>query len=210
MTPEKLCSELNLDLEKVWNIYPYGSKIYGTSTPLSDEDFIIVFKNSLLDSGAFKDNAISNSDRTIQGTCYSRGGFIDAINNYSMPTLEAISLSSDKIIQSKFNFKLTKFDNKELVKKVITQSSASWHLADLKWKDEHKLEEPISVYTRKGIWHSLRILMFGIQFKEHQKIVDFTEANFLLSDMLKDKKFKPSNYIELRDYLTDKLKENAK
>lgn len=40
LTPEKICSELNLDLSKVLNIYPYGSKVYGTANEESDDDWI--------------------------------------------------------------------------------------------------------------------------------------------------------------------------
>ena len=91
MSPEYICKELGLNIDEIFNIYPYGSRVYGTDMPDSDFDFIIVFKSSFLDSGSFKDNAISNEDRTIQGTCYSRGGFIDAINNYQLPAWEALA-----------------------------------------------------------------------------------------------------------------------
>ena len=84
MTAEKICENLSLDLSKVLNIYPYGSKIYGTADKESDDDFVIVFTGSFLPSGAFKDNAISSKDRTIQGVCYSKAGFQDAINNYQI------------------------------------------------------------------------------------------------------------------------------
>ena len=69
ITPEKICESLEIDLDKIYNIYPYGSKIYGTATENSDDDFVIVYKSSLLPSGAFKDNAKSSYDRKIQGTC---------------------------------------------------------------------------------------------------------------------------------------------
>ena len=89
---EQICNSLKLDYFQVLNIYPYGSQVYGTATKDSDNDYVIVMKSSLLPSGAFKDNAISSDDRKIQGTCYSRSGFIDAINNYQIVALECIFL----------------------------------------------------------------------------------------------------------------------
>ena len=137
MLAEFICQELNIDYDKILNIYPYGSKIYGTSTTESDDDYIIVYKTSLLPSGSFKDNAISSNDRKIQGTCYSKSGFIDAINNYQISALECISLPEDKVIQSKINFGLTKFDKKEMAKKIITTASSSWYFAKLAYRDDH-------------------------------------------------------------------------
>ena len=107
---EQICQELNIDYTRILNIYEYGSKVYGTDDEYSDSDHIIVFKSSLLPSGAFKDNAISSRHRDIQGVCYSRSGFIDAINNYEISALECIFLPEDKIIQKKMNFGITKYN----------------------------------------------------------------------------------------------------
>ena len=83
-TAEEICTELHLDINDIWNIYPYGSRVYLSHDEYSDYDYIIVYKKSILPSGSFKDNAISSRDKEIQGSCYSRGGFLDAINNYQM------------------------------------------------------------------------------------------------------------------------------
>ena len=114
---QKINEELNIDYSKILNIYPYGSQIYLNADEYSDSDHIIVFKSSLLPSGAFKDNAISSRFKDIQGVCYSRSGFIDAINNYDITALECIFLPEDKIIQKKMNFGITKYNEKELAKK---------------------------------------------------------------------------------------------
>ena len=95
---EKVCDELSIDFSKVVNIYPYGSKIYGTANEESDDDFVIVCKGSFLPSGAFKDNAKSSKDWKIQGVCYSRAGFIDAINNYQINALECIFLPENLVL----------------------------------------------------------------------------------------------------------------
>jgi hypothetical protein len=172
-TPEEICQKLNINIGDIWNIYPYGSRVYLSNSIDSDYDYIIVYKQSLLPSGSFKDNAKTSNDYEIQGTCYSRGGFIDAINNYQMSALEAIFLPDDMIVKKTFDFKLNKFEEKQFVKKVITLASASWHNAILSYKDENY------DYVDKNIYHALRILDFGLQIKEHGKIINYGSMNEL-------------------------------
>lgn len=193
MKAEEICKALNIDYSKILNIYPYGSRIYLNNDEFSDSDYIIVFKSSFLPSGAFKDNAISSVDRSIQGTCYSRSGFIDAINNYDISALECIFLPEDKIVQKKMNFNITKYNEKELAKKIIQKASSSWHFATLAEKDGH-IES-----CAKNVFHALRILDFGIQIKEHQKIINYSSMN-----ELKDKIYNAEtiNYFDPYDYYT--------
>lgn len=197
---EQICKELNLDHSKILNIYAYGSKIYGTDDEYSDSDHIIVFKSSLLPSGAFKDNAISSRHRDIQGVCYSRSGFIDAINNYEISALECIFLPEDKIIQKKMNFGITKYNEKELARKIISKASSSWHFAQLAFKDEN-IES-----SMKNVFHALRILDFGIQIKENQKIVDYSTMNEYKNKIENDENFEPYNYYKLFMELSEKIK----
>lgn len=202
MTPEHILAELRID-EDVLNIYSYGSQIYGTASEDSDQDFIIVTKGSMLKSGAFKQNAISNQSRSIQGVLYSRSGFQDAINNYDISALECLSLPTDKVVQSKWPFRVQKWDNREMAKKIISKASNSWHLADLQAKDDWKH------MAKKGIFHSLRILTFGLQLKEHQRIVDFEACNWIWEDfkLIEDENFDTRNYIKQRDELIQKLRD---
>jgi predicted nuclease of restriction endonuclease-like RecB superfamily len=201
MKAEEICEKLRLDHSKVLNIYPYGSKIYGTDDEYSDSDYVIVFKSSLLPSGAFKDNAISSFDREIQGTCYSRAGFIDAINNYEISALECIFLPEEKVIQKNMNFGITKFYEKEFVKKIITKASSSWYFSTLAYRDE-LIESSI-----KNIFHALRILDFGLQIKEHKKIVNYSSMNEIKKELDKSyNTFNPYDYYDLFMELQEKLK----
>jgi len=108
-------------------IFPYGSHVYGTATEKSDRDYIIVMKGAMLDNGAFRNNAISNADWSIQGVVYSRGGFLDAINNYEIAALECLSLDESQIVLKKWPFKVTNWNNKRLVKAIIRKASDSRH-----------------------------------------------------------------------------------
>jgi len=200
-TAEEICKALKIEYSQVLNIYPYGSKVYGSMNNFSDEDYVIVYKSSLLPSGAFKDNAISSEDRMIQGTCYSRGGFIDAINNYQIVALECIFLPKDWIVQEKMSFSLKKLDKKEFAKKIITTASASWHNAILAHKDNNIL------YTKKNIYHALRILDFGLQIKNHDKIVDYGKMNdFKIKLAFRSPDFHVRNYFPQFLELSEELK----
>lgn len=168
---EEICEKLNIDYSKILNIYPYGSRVYGTDDEYSDSDYIIVYKSSLLPSGSFRDNAISSDDGEIQGTCYSRGGFIDAINKYEMSALECVFLPEDKVIQRKMLFGVSKYYEPEFIKNVISKASSSWHFAVLSQKDEN------FEYAMKNVFHALRILDFGIQIKKNKRIIDYSSMN---------------------------------
>lgn len=202
MKAEEICEKLRLDHSKVLNIYPYGSKIYGTDDEYSDSDYIIVFKSALLPSGAFKDNAISSFDREIQGTCYSRTGFIDAINNYEIAALECLFLPEDKVIQKKMDFKITKWYDKEFAKKIVNKASSSWYFSTLAFNDEN-YESSI-----KNVFHALRILDFGLQLKKHKKIVNFSSMNEIKKELDSSyNTFNPYDYYNLFLEMSEKIKQ---
>lgn len=200
ITSKKICEELRIDEKDILNIYPYGSHIYGTNDEYSDKDFIIVYKKSLLPSGSFKDNAISSYDRKIQGTCYSRGGFLDAINNYQISALECIFLPEDKIIKKSKDFKIEKINNHYLIKNIISTASSSWHNAKMAYSDDN------DTYVKKNIFHSLRILDFGLQIKENGKIIDYSSMNDMKKKIYSEKITKPKNYHELFIKMSKEMK----
>lgn len=189
MTKEYILKELDIT-DEVLAIFPYGSRVYGTANASSDHDYIIVMKRGVLSNGAFRNNAISNNDRSIQGVVYSRGGFIDAINNYEIGALECLSLDSKDVIIKKWPFKVSVWDEDRMVKKVILKASNSRHTADQQCKNGNK------IIGRRGMFHALRILNFGLQLKEHQKIIDFGACNKMYEEM---KKVKEDDF-DTRDY----------
>lgn len=200
-TAEEICNKLNINLSEILNIYPYGSKVYGNDNEYSDNDYIIVYKKSLLPSGGFKDNAISSDDYDIQGTCYSRGGFIDAINNYDISALECIYLPDDKVIKKTMDFKITKFYEKDFIKKIISIASNSAHHGKLSYKDGD-IDN-----SKRNMYHAIRILMFALQIKEHGKIIDYTSTNEIKNELDNDVDYELDNWWDMFINLSTKLKE---
>ena len=201
MNKEHILKELGVEGDVI-AIYPYGSQVYGTATAESDHDFIIVMKSSMLASGAFRDNAISNADWSVQGVVYSRGGFKDAINNYEIGALECLSLDSSQVILNKWKFEVGRWDEKAMVKAIIKKASDSRHLSNMQSKSGNK-DRAI-----KSMFHSLRILHFGLQLKEHKKIVDFQECNGMYEEFmaLNPEDFDSRNYFDFFDELLKKLR----
>lgn len=205
LTQEKFILEQLGISEDILNIYPYGSRVYGNASETSDSDYVIVTKAGMLKSGGFKQNAISNKARNIQGILYSRSGFIDAINNYEITALECLSLPDEMLIKKTWNFKIQKWEDKEFIKSIITKMSASWFSADNYAKDDYK------DLAKKGIYHAIRILIFAEQIKENKKVIDFTAANDFkkLINNIDDDAFDTRDYIKMRDELVLKLKTNG-
>jgi hypothetical protein len=199
MEAEYILNQLGITTE-VLNIYPYGSHVYGCATEDSDHDYIIVAKSSLLPSGAFKDNAISSGDYKIQGVLYSRTGFIDAINNFDVAAMECLFLPDEMVIQNKWDFKIQKWDEKALLRKIVTKASNSWYIADRQAKDGYKDR------AKKGVYHALRILTFGKQLKDNKRIVDYSAGNIIRLMINKDRDFDTRSYIAQRDSLMDELR----
>ena len=208
---EKIIKELKLDSESILNIYPYGSHVYGTNDEISDRDFVIVHKRSFItgnynEQKSFKNNAISSEDGAIQGIRYSRAGFLSGIDTYDISALECLFLSPDKIIQEEEKFHIRKFEKKQLVKKIITKASNSWYLARKGLERQEVDHEKVE----KGIFHALRILMFGIQLKENQTISDYSVANYIREEINEEDlmtKFKmKSKYLPIKNELIKKIK----
>lgn len=200
MNATEVIEKLGLNEDEIVNVYPYGSRVYGTATKLSDHDFIVVYKSAMLPNGAFRNNAISSEDRKIQAVCYSRSGFQDALNNYEIGAVECMFLPDELVLKKKWPFKFSKWDNKELSRKIISKASDSWHNAKMRLSDDDLQT------SMKGLFHSLRILMFGIQLKEHGKIVDYSEANYLRDLIFDDEDFNLGKWIKFRDELMSKLR----
>lgn len=86
-----------------------------------------------------------------------------------------------------------------MAKAIISKASSSWHMAMKGSEDDER--------TRKNAYHAIRILKFGQQMAEHARIVDFSVANELRSQIMEDEGFDGRKYMSIFNGEMDKLRQ---
>lgn len=151
---------------EVLNIYEFGSRVYGTGGPKSDYDYIVVLKGH---------NNISDVKHYgfVDGTIYDEASFEVAIDHHEVSVLECLFLPNAHIIREcrKFNFII---DPTRLRESFSSKASNSF----VKAKKKFTVDKDKNPYiAKKSLWHSIRILKFGIQIAINGRIVNYSEAN---------------------------------
>jgi hypothetical protein len=148
--------------EFVISVYQYGSVVYGCTNKNSDEDYVVVVHSD-------KDLYYSVDSEYGNATVYSESLFIKRIEDHHITAMECIFLNENDQFLKYFNLNLEK-----LRREISAVSSNSF----VKCKKKMQIGE--SYIGKKSMFHSLRILMFGIQIAKFGRIVDYSEANYLL------------------------------
>lgn len=157
--------------------FNYGSRVYGTNNDSSDYDYIIV-----TDDPECADFRIGDDDYHF----YTENQFISKIANCEISVLECLYLPEEfregKMYSANINLSTLRHS-------ISKKSSNSWV------KAKKKIEVHNEIYLgKKSLWHSLRILMFGIQLAKHNKITDYSEANGLYTEIMENQSKKYSDY----------------
>lgn len=150
---------------RVFNVYIFGSQVYGTSNQDSDWDIIMVANNSVesteLRKGLFNIHV------------YTPNKFQADLDWHRINNLECIFAPDWAKLKEtiKFDFKL------DLAK----LRHATSHISSNSWvKCKKKLLVADEYYTGiKSLFHSIRIPMFATQISTSGKITDFTCANWI-------------------------------
>lgn len=153
----------------VRNLYLFGSRVYGCHSPESDYDFILV-------GNGLKRRQVEQDRYNVH--IFSTETFQNDINKYYLRALESI-MSPDfaKIKETdKYNFKFKKDAFKT---SILDQSNRNWSQARTKFRTN------IDV-GKKKVYHSLRIIDFGIQILQHGKITDWQQCNWMVKDIKKN------------------------
>lgn len=153
-------------------LLPYGSKIYGTDRPDSDWDLIaIVPNNHSIGTGCEYQNDKLNVH------VYDRAHFQSQLNDHKIQTLECWFLDGDQnSLHKHFTFTL---DKVKLRHELSEKSSNSFV------KAKKKIEKEKDYYIGwKSLFHSLRILNFGIQIASTGRINDYGAANHYWFEIL--------------------------
>lgn len=149
------------------NKYPFGSRVYGSHKKDSDFDYIAVI-----------DDYHQNLDINTQ--IYTTNDFQVALDNHDIPALECYFLPENMVIKNnhKFSFTLDKF---KLRRSVSTIASNSFVKGKKKLTVAGDYDKKLAI---KSVFHSLRILDFGIQIASNGKIIDYSSSNWILDDLI--------------------------
>jgi predicted nucleotidyltransferase len=152
-------------------LFRCGSRVYGTATATSDEDFVAVLarrdaKQDLL----FRDG--------VNVVIHGLDTFRDALAGQSVFALECLFLAPEhRLLESKpaFTFKL---DRAKLAASATARSTSDFKKAARQLEDE-----PLA--SKKKLFHALRVPMFALQIARSGRIVDYGQAN-LYSAAIRD------------------------
>jgi len=175
-TAEEIISASGLHPSRVFCIYIFGSRVYGTSGSNSDWDIIMVANNSV------ESTELPGLKRGLYNIhVYTPKKFKEDLEWHRINNLECIFAPDWAKLKEdiKWDFKL---DSSKLRHAISHISSNSWV------KCKKKLEQGDYYIGIKSLFHSIRIPMFGVQIAKFGKIVDFSEANYIWDDLtFKDK-----------------------
>lgn len=170
-TADDIISASGFHPSRVFCVYVFGSRVYGTSSDKSDWDIIMVANNSV-DS-----TELSGLKRGIYNIhVYTPKKFKEDLDWHRINNLECIFAPDWAKLKEdiKWDFKL---DTAKLRHAISHISSNSWV------KCKKKLAQNEYYAGIKSMFHSIRIPMFGLQIANFGKIVDFSEANYIWDDL---------------------------
>ena len=153
--------------EELLAIYPYGSRVYGCAHENSDYDFMAVAKSDDLEL----DYTFECDNVSIH--VVSEPLFIQRIKECHISYLECIFQKEDDKYLKYFEY------NSEALRRNVSGISSNSFV-----KCKKKLAIGEEYIGRKSMFHSIRILMFGIQIAQYGKIVDYGCANHYLGSVM--------------------------
>ena len=171
---------------KVLAMYEYGSHVYGTNVDGSDEDFIVVLSHARETHELIERE---NKSFVIHDTTSLQRG-IWAHEPYALETFFLPPKRRLKEVESliKWDFKL---DLRVLRESFSQKASHSWVKAKKKIEVEADYKR-----GKKSLFHSLRILTFGMQIAQYGKVVDYSAANEFWWDIYTNPSVKYEDYLK--------------
>ena len=170
----RMLSGDNSYFPQIYAMYPYGSRVYGTDSPDSDWDYIVVTDDvdgELID-GPFNCNFVSI------------GSFQRALDDHEIFALECYFMDEKRIpvpppLSWRFKLDLTKLRHS-----ISKKSNHSWVKAKKKFESPYEEVDNELIRGKKSLFHSFRILFFGIQIAEQGEITDYGAANHIFKQIM--------------------------
>jgi hypothetical protein len=146
-------------------LFRTGSRVYGTASPSSDEDFVAV----LACRDARQDLAFGPDVNVV---VHGLDTFRDAIADHSVFVLECLFLPPEHRLKDHRPLFAFALDRKKLA-----ASSGGRSAADFTKAGRRFAEEPGA--SKKKLFHALRVPMFALQIARTGRIADYREASGL-------------------------------
>lgn len=144
-------------------LVPYGSHVYGTNDYSSDTDFIMVVQD-----GIDCDDQYSTWDTDY--SVFSKSHFQKLLDDQYISAIEAFFTTPVKGSFKEFSYKV----NKSKLRESISQRASN---SFVKCKKKLTVETGEERIGMKSLFHSLRMLQFGIQLATTGHISNFSCAN---------------------------------
>lgn len=159
------------------SVFAHGSRVFGTDTTTSDRDHEVIVEGGW---DGPEQVEVGDAPNVRQYTFLTRSRWLREADECTVlfcecaflpPELSVIPLVPEGWAP----------DAEKVRRQFSRTASNSW----VKCKKKLIVPESFDPHVgKKSLWHSLRILMFGIQILEHGRIVDFREANPLFAEVM--------------------------
>lgn len=150
-------------------IIPYGSHVYGTADYNSDHDYIVIVRDGVEHDDQYRTHI---GDYSV----YSETHFQKLLDEQYIGAIEAFFTNPIQGSLKQFTYKV----NLSKLRESISQRASNSFVKCKKKLTVETNEERIGV---KSLFHSLRMISFGIQIATKGKIEDFTCANHYWKDI---------------------------
>lgn len=181
----------NFPKDDLYALYPFGSRVYGTVHPKSDWDFIAV-------KGKVRLGEMSNGLVNIR--YYTPEQFQALLKSHHISALECHFLPRDRwysetIIEPdepwKFELHLP-----TLRRSLSEKASHSWVKAKKKFVSPYDRKNEL-LRGKKSLFHSFRIISYGIQIATLRTIFGYDEVNWIFREIMEDPSEDWAHYEEV-------------
>lgn len=159
-------------------VYPFGSRVYGTARPGSDWDFVVV---------TGKDRTGEMENGLINIKYLTPDHFQHLLDEHHIMALECHFLPrglwyDQYIVEPDKPWKF-KLDLSKLRHSLSEKSSHSWVKAKKKFVSPYDRKNELE-RGKKSLWHSIRIIDFGIQIATLRTIFGYNELNHIFREIM--------------------------
>ncbi len=155
--------------ENVLNFYLFGSHVYRTNHENSDIDVILVAQEYF-------------DAKDVNIHVYTETQFQSLLNKGEIQMLECFFAPKEFVLKESviFNILFDRTFSEHLRISISTICSNSW----VKGKKKLVIQGDYDLnLALKSVFHSLRILDYGIQISENQSIINFESSNWILAEL---------------------------